>query len=101
MEKIPIVHQHGVESPVESERPHIAVDKRAVRIQLLGLCEHDGTQIQAGDLELPLQVQDILPAPALDIQQGRSRVLGRLSNQVGDMLAVVRVLRGGIAPHRP
>jgi len=86
---------------VQPEGSHIALDKRAARVQFLRLREHSGADIQAGDVELTLQVQDILPAPASDIQQCQGRAPGILSNQAGDMLAVVCVLGGGIAPHRP
>jgi hypothetical protein len=40
------------------------LDERALGIQFLRLRQHGGTQIDTGDVELPLPVQDVLPSPA-------------------------------------
>ncbi len=96
-----VIHENGVERPAEPAGPHIAFDKRTAGIQLLRLGEHGGTQIKAGDLKLPLQVQDVLPASATDVQQRNCFARGVLANQSGNVLAVVRVFSSRIAPHRP
>lgn len=96
-----IVHEHGIKSPAESARPHITLDERALGIQFHRLRKHGGAQIDTGDVELPLQVQDVLPAPAPYVQQGGCRAPGVLPDQTRDVLTVVRVFSGGIAPQRP
>ncbi len=96
-----IVHEHDIKSPAESTRPHIALDERALGVQFLRLCKHGGAQIDTGDAELPLQVQDVLPAPATHVQQCGCRPPGVLTDQTRDVLTVVPVFSGGIAPHGP
>jgi len=96
-----VVHQGGIEGTAEAERPHVSLDKRALRIQFLRLCEHDGTQIDTGNLEQTLEVRNVLAAPAANVQQGDGRTFCVLTNQLYDVPAIVCVLSGGIAPHGP
>lgn len=96
-----IVHEHRVEGAPEIERPHVAFEKFALRVQLRRLGQDGGAEIQARDLEIPLQIQDVLAASATDVEQGFHRPPRVAPNQARDVFAVMGILRGGIAPQRP
>ncbi len=97
-----VVHEHGVELPPESYRPHVAAAMLALGVQAAAHSEHVGRQVDQRHLEMCLQVARVVPftAPQLEhISHGRVGGLQQARGE-GRFLAVVLRRRDDWPPHR-
>lgn len=93
-----VIHEDGIEGLSEGESPHIPLDEPAAGVEPLGLGDHGGAQVQTRDSVMILQVEHILAAPAADVQQSGDSSTGIAVDHARHVVAVGRVLLGGVPP---
>ena len=59
-----VVDEDAVERPVEPNRPHVALDVPALRIELPAHRQHAGRRVDQGHLEVRLEVGGVVAAAA-------------------------------------
>jgi len=88
-----VVGEHHVEHPPEAERPHVADEMLALRVQRPAEGEHLGRQVGQRALEAGLQVRGVVAAARAELEERARLTLDDLVDDPRDEIGLVPVGR--------
>jgi hypothetical protein len=86
------VDEHRVEGPTEPDRPHVALDVLALRVQAPADLEHAGRAVDEREVEPCLQVRGVVPAAGAELEHLLDRDLRAVLDEGTVLRGLVRVL---------